>query len=161
MKYTVRRITAQQIDQAVDLFLPFFAEGAYKDLTLDMDRAFETFSHILQNEGYFALVAYDEDDNPVGGHIFGVESQFTVEPVAMCVLFYIQPEHRRGGCAKTLVDVSNALCDNLGVGIFYTSSTGGFDDDGVNERAFTMLMKRNGFEHVGSFLRRVNPNVKS
>jgi hypothetical protein len=44
-----------------------------------------------------------------------------------------------------MLDFALELCKDKGAKMLYSSSTGGFDDDGRNARAYNALLRRSGF----------------
>ena len=72
------------------------------------------------------------------------------ETVALCVNFYV--DDGCSDCSQILLDAGIKICQARGAKLAWQSSTAGFSDNGVNERAFRMFLKRNGFREVGTFL---------
>lgn len=130
----------------------FFKESNWGHMTLDPDRIRESLIHILTNQSFIVVVAVDDNGIPAGFVIWSLENPWTIEKQALMVLFYVRPEYRTGGTASKVLDLSLDLCKNAGAKMFFSSSTAGFDDGGVNERAFTLLLKRRGFKGLGTFL---------
>ena len=159
MSYTVRFATKADIQKAVEFGYQFHSESSYRDMKFSFDNAFYSLEYMIDAEDFHVLVA-ECDGTIVGLYIFGVENPWTIEKVAMCVIFYIDPQHRGKACACALLDKAEEICNNDDIALFYTSSTAGFDDGGVNERAFTGLMQRYGFKNVGSYLIKEYSNGK-
>lgn len=150
MKY--RKATLEDAALVVHCGRDFFRESNWGHMTLDDDRIRETLIHMLTNDAFIVCVAETDEGIPAGFVIWCLENPWTVEMQALMVLFYIRPQYRSGGTASNLLDLSLELCQNGGAKMFFASSTAGFDDGGVNERAFTLLLKRRGFDGLGTFL---------
>ena len=102
----------------------------------------------------FHVVALAEvDGTPAGFCVFGVNKVTgRLEYEALMTWFYVRKSHRCGMMATQLLDYSMKLCKDKGAKYFFASSTAGFDDGGLNERAFTALLRRKGFSVLGSIL---------
>ncbi len=139
------------IDQYVEIHEQFFRESIYRDLTFNPHKTRESIVAMLcDSDCELNVVTYCE--TIVAFHEFAFENPWMDEEVALCVNFYIAPDHRHSKCSQMLLDFSSAICDSRGAKFEWASSTAGFADNGCNERAYRMLLKRNGFREIGSFL---------
>ena len=154
--YTERVQDLFNLDALVDAHEIFFNESIYKDLTWNRENARQSIENMIRSdeEEVIALFALDNDckSEVVGFFEYGYDSAWMDEEVAMCVNFYIVPWHHSGHCSQKLLDLGTSLCQDRGAKLAWQSSTAGFSDNGVNERAFRMFLKRNGFEEVGALL---------
>ena len=130
----------------------FFNERIYRTMTFDPIRTLATITAMMMDSDTHSLYATDEDGYIGGFFEFGFERPWMAEEVMMCINFYIVPEHRRGDCSQMLMDKALEICKNRGAKLVWASSTAGFSDNGCNERAFKMFLKRNRFREVGTFL---------
>ena len=99
------------------------------------------------------------DDMPaliavVGGDIIGIAAWnydhiCTKEPMGMGFMFYIHPDARRTPVGVKLMDMAIEQARQDGACGLYFSSTAGFDDDGLNERLFSNMLFRKGFDYIG------------
>lgn len=121
-------------------------------MTLSTENIYASLAHMLSNPLAVMVIAEDQHGLPVGFSLWQLENPWTVEHMALMVLFYVRPHARNLKLASDLLDYSMQLCQDKGAKMFYASSTAGFDDGGANERAFTALLKRKGFKVIGSFL---------
>jgi len=122
-----------------------FAESNFNGkLTFSPHNTVESLYGMLQGDGYIILIA-SKDGVDCGFCIWAIDKSWTVEGIAIEVLFYINPEYRRGGISKALLQESIKMCDNAGVVFMYSSSTAGFKDGGINARAYNMLFGSCGF----------------
>lgn len=114
---------------------------------------YQDFADAIGSSSHFVAVAYDEADMIAGFAIWGVGKVFArSSKEALMTFFYTRKAHRNLKLSDQLLDYSINLCKDMGAKTFFASSTGGFADDGKNERAFTALLKRRGFEVLGSIL---------
>lgn len=150
--YSVRFATHDDLDQIVALHEKYFYESSYAKFTFSYSKTLATFMAILADTDHLFLVAKTPEGQSVGYAILAFDSPFMDEEIAILTYFYIHPDHRRKKCSQMVLDFALELCEHKGAKAGYASSTAGFPDNGVNERAFRMLLKRNGFNHVGSFL---------
>lgn len=127
----------------------FMAESNWLGpLTLSTENIYRTLLHMIEDPDTVVVVAYD-DQGDVGGFTFwGLENPWTVEKVAIEVLFYVRPASRKNNMAKTMLDFAVNLCKDMGARLLYSSSTAGFDDDGRNARAYNALLRRQGFKEL-------------
>lgn len=140
------------IDALVDIHREFFHESLYRRFTWDEKRARESILHMMCDSDFETVIAITDEGQIAGFFTFAFERPWMVEEVALCVNFYVLPEFRRGKCSQMMLDFGTEICQNRGAGLSWMSSTAGFSDNGCNERAFRMLLKRNGFREVGTFL---------
>lgn len=115
-------------------------------LTLSTENIYRTLLAMLEDPDTIVVVGYD-DNGDVGGFTFwGLENPWTVEKVAIEILFYVRPESRKANMARQMLDFAINLCKDKGARLLYSSSTAGFDDDGRNARAYNALLRRQGFK---------------
>jgi GNAT superfamily N-acetyltransferase len=100
---------------------------------------------MVDNSNTVLVVAYDDEGKVAGFTIWALENPWTVEKMGLEVLFYVRPEARKSKLAKHMLDFAIELCKDRGAKMLYSSSTGGFDDDGRNARAYNALLRRSGF----------------
>lgn len=139
----------------------FFEESLYRVMKYDPEKAEISFLSMMMDSDFELLVAFTEEDEVAGYSVFAFENPWMAEEVALGVLFYVMPEHRRSQCSQMLVDAETEICQNRGAKLSFTSSTAGFADNGCNEIAYTRLRKRNGFVGLGTFLVREFGNEQS
>lgn len=130
----------------------FFKEGAYRNLTFMPEKTYDTILAMMSNSDFYYLVARDESGEPCGWFNFAFENPWMAEEVMLCVNFYVASEHRRGLCSQLMMDMAIKICQDRGAKLVWMSSTAGFSDNGCNERAFRMFLKRNRFRECGTFL---------
>jgi GNAT superfamily N-acetyltransferase len=122
-----------------------FAESNFNGkLTFSPHNTSESFYEMLQCDSYIILIA-SKDGVDCGFCIWAIDKSWTLEGIAIEVLFYINPEYRGGQISKMLLQESIKMCDNKGVVFMYSSSTAGFKDGGINARAYNMLFGSCGF----------------
>lgn len=152
-----RKDNIAAIDQFVEIHRMFFAESIYRDLTFNEHKTRATIVSMLCDSDFElnVITVVDRDhgnERIVGFHEFAFESPWMDEEIALCVNFYIAPDYRRSECSQMLLDFSAAICHSRGAKFEWASSTAGFADNGCNERAYKMLLKRNRFREIGTFL---------
>jgi GNAT superfamily N-acetyltransferase len=130
----------------------FFEESNWRGLTLSKANIYNTLFSVLSREDFICLLAETEEGFPAGFVIWGIENPWTIEKQAMMSMFYIRKRYRNGKLSTKLLEASIKECKNAGAKLFFSSSTAGFDDNGVNERMFTVLLKRQGFSRLGTIL---------
>lgn len=130
----------------------FFHESVYRSMTWDGERAEQSILSMMCDSDFEVIVARDETGEPAGFFEFGFERPWMKEEVMLCVNFYVAPAYRRGQCSQMLLDAGMEICKYRGAKLVWASSTAGFSDNGCNERAFRMFLKRNGFRESGTFL---------
>lgn len=142
----IRPATPQDFDFIMECSKQFFAESNYGKLTWDEEKAKE-ICEILTDGRCFCLIAEGQ-----GFVAWTHERYWTVEEVAHIFLFYVKSECRNGKIALQLAFAMDNILLEHRIAMCYASSTGGFDDGGINERAFTRLFSRVGYKNMGSFL---------
>lgn len=157
--YKIRQATPEDIAAIAHAGRDFFAESNWHGLQLSSERIYSSLAYMLSNENFVMVLAETERGMPAGFSFWQLENPWTVELMALMVLFYVRPDHRNAQLANGLLDYSLDLCKDKGAKMFYASSTAGFNDAGANERAFTALLRRKGFNVVGSFLCKGGKNV--
>lgn len=142
----VRPAKHEEVNAIFDLTKKFYDESNWK-IEINFEKSINTFHYLIDSEDNVFLVV--EDNNEITGFaIWGIENPWTIEKIAIDILFYIAPKKRNFNTANKLLNESIEKCKNLGAKIFYTSSTAGFDDNGKNARAYNMLYKKNGFSEI-------------
>lgn len=153
MTYSVKSVRSfGAIDALVEAHHVFFMESVYRDLTWRPDKMYQTLANMMMDSDYEVIVAYTEDGKVAGFFEFGFDSPCMDEEVALCVYFYVLPEYRDAECSQMLMDFGTEICQNRGAKFLWASSTAGFSDNGCNERAYKLFLKRNGFTEIGTFL---------
>lgn len=127
----------------------FFQKSIYKRFTWNPVNAMETILAMANDDDYEIIVSHC-DGEIVGFFEFATENPWMDEKVALCVNFYVDEGHAI--CSQFMLDAGRKICQAKGAKLIWQSSTAGFADNGVNERAFKMFLKRNGFREVGTFL---------
>lgn len=157
--YTIRLATPEDIAAITHAGRDFFTESNWQGMTLSTENIYSSLAYMLSQPGFVMVIAETPEGLPAGFAFWQLENPWTVELMALMVLFYVRPEHRNASLANSLLDYSLTLCKDKGAKMFYASSTAGFNDGGKNERAFTALLRRKGFSVVGSFLCKGGSNV--
>ena len=157
--YKIRQATPEDIAAIAHAGRDFFAESNWHGLQLSSERIYSSLAYMLSNENFVMVLAETAQGLPAGFSFWQLENPWTVELMALMVLFYVRPDHRNAQVANGLLDYSLQLCQDKGAKMFYSSSTAGFNDAGANERAFTALLKRRGFKTTGAFLCKGGQNV--
>lgn len=153
MTYSVKSVrSGAAIPALVEAHHEFFKESVYRNMTWDADKMYGTLLGMMQDSDFEVLVAYAEDGSVAGFFEFAFESPCMKEEVALCIYFYILPKYRDAECSQMLLDFGTEICQNRGAKFLWKSSTAGFSDNGCNERAYKMFLKRNGFKEIGTFL---------
>jgi GNAT superfamily N-acetyltransferase len=156
MTYLVKDVRgAAEAKSLVEIHKCFFHESLYRDMTFDPVRAEQSILSMMMDSDFHVLVAYVDgqpERGPVGFFEFAFENPWMAEEVMLCVNFYVLGQHRRGQCSQMLMDKALEICKYRGAKLVWASSTAGFSDNGCNERAFRMFLKRNRFREVGTFL---------
>jgi GNAT superfamily N-acetyltransferase len=153
MTYSVKDARdAKLANELVAVHEQFFYESIYRSMTFDPIRTTQSILAMMSDSDFHVLVAQTETGEIAGFFEFAFENPWMVEEVALCVNFYVRPEHRRGECSQILMDRGQKICKDRGAKLVWASSTAGFSDNGCNERAFRMFLKHNGFRDVGTFL---------
>jgi GNAT superfamily N-acetyltransferase len=130
----------------------FFREGMYRNMTFSPERTQATIEAMMLDSDTHSLYCIAPDGEIGGFFEFGFERPWMVEEVMLCINFYVVDRHRRGECSQMLMDSALKICKDRGAKLVWASSTAGFSDNGCNERAFRMFLKRNRFREVGTFL---------
>lgn len=121
-------------------------------LTLDKDKIYSTLLHMYNDPNHILAVAFEEEGTSYkrlqGFTMWSLENPWTVEKIAIEILFYVNPEYRGKNVAKPLLDFAVNICENKGARMLYSSSTAGFDDDGRTARAYNILLRRAGFKEL-------------
>lgn len=130
----------------------FFEESIYRSMTFSPERTLATIKGMMLDTDTHSLYCVAPDGEIGGFFEFGFERPWMAEEVMLCINFYIVPKHRRGECSQMLMDKALQICQDRGAKLVWASSTAGFSDNGCNERAFRMFLKRNRFREVGTFL---------
>lgn len=126
--------------------------GVYTRTPLIDQELYQDLADYIASPNHVVALA-EVDGVPAGFCVFGVgKVTGRREYEALMTWFYVRKSHRSGHLATELLDYSMKLCKDKGAKYFFASSTAGFDDGGLNERAFTALLRRNGFSVLGSIL---------
>lgn len=139
-------------ENLVDVHGAFFNESIYRSMTFSPERTLATIQAMMLDSDTHSLYCVAPDGEIGGFFEFGFERPWMVEEVMLCINFYVLPAHRRGKCSQMLMDKALEICKDRGAKLVWASSTAGFSDNGCNERAFRMFLKRNRFREVGTFL---------
>lgn len=151
--YKIRQATPEDIAALAICGREFDAEGGVYTRTRLIDA--ELYRDLAQYVAcpYHVVVLAEKDGVPAGFSVWGINKVTgRLEKEALLTWFYIRKSHRCAEVATQLLDYSIALCKDGGAKYFFASSTAGFDDGGLNERAFTALLRRKGFSVLGSLL---------
>lgn len=151
--YKIRPATAEDIAALAICGREFDEEGGvYTRTPLIDEELYQDLAHYVACPSHVVVLA-ELDGVPAGFCIFGI-SKVTGrrEYESLMTWFYVRPAHRSAQVANRLLDYSLTLCKDKGAKYFFASSTAGFDDGGLNERAFTALLRRKGFSVLGSIL---------
>lgn len=143
---------AKKARNLVEVHRAFFNESLYRDMTFDPDRTEETIMAMMMDSDTHSLYSVAPDGDIAGFFEFGFESPWMVEEVMLCINFFVTPAHRNKECSQMLLDAALKICKDRDAKLVWASSTAGFSDNGCNERAFRMFLKRNRFREVGTFL---------
>ncbi len=130
----------------------FFNESIYRAMTFSPERTEATITGMMLDSDTHSLYCVAPDGEIGGFFEFGFERPWMAEEVMLCINFYITRPRRRGKCSQMLMDKALEICKDRGAKLVWASSTAGFSDNGCNERAFRMFLKRNRFREVGTFL---------
>lgn len=153
MTYSVKDIRdAKLAKNLVAIHQAFFEESIYRDMTFDPVRAEQSILAMMMDSDYHSLYCANEEGDIAGFFEFAFENPWMAEEVMLCVNFYVAPEYRGSQCSQMLMDSALKICKDRGAKLVWASSTAGFSDNGCNERAFRMFLKRNRFREVGTFL---------
>lgn len=127
----------------------FFNESNWFDkMTLCKKNIRKTMIAMHNDPNSLVVVAYDDKNGFVGFTLWGLQNPWTVEKIAIEDLFYIRKSARKSKIAQAMLDFSIKACQDKGAKLLYSSSTAGFDDNGVNARAFNILLKKTGFSEI-------------
>jgi hypothetical protein len=153
MMYSVdsERSAASAIE-LVDAHEAFFRESIYRTMTFDPVKTGNTLYAMMCDSDTYVLVARDQFGKIAGFFEFGFESPWMAEEVMLCINFFVIKEYRTGICSQLLMDAALKICKDRSAKLVWASSTAGFSDNGCNERAFRMFLKRNRFREMGTFL---------
>lgn len=143
---------ARHAKNLVAIHEAFFNESIYRTMTFDSIRTLSTIVGMMMDSDTYSLYAATSDGEIAGFFEFGFERPWMKEEVMLCINFYIVPEYRGDECSQMLMDKALEICQDRGAKLVWASSTAGFSDNGCNERAFRMFLKRNRFREVGTFL---------
>src|SRR5882762_4462535 len=144
MTFSVKDIRdARIVKNLIDVHHAFFREGMYRHLTFDPARVEKTLLSMMLDSDTHSLYAVKEDGEIGGFFEFCFERPWMTEEVMLCINFYIVPNHRNGECSQMLMDKALEICKNRDAKLVWASSTAGFSDNGCNERAFKLFVKRN------------------
>jgi len=145
---TVRQATIADLEYLCMEAGRFFCESNFlRCMTFSPDNTVYSMAAMIESDEHEVLIIQHEGVD-CGFAIWGYDKAWTVERIAIEILFYISPAYRRDGVAKRLLQESVNVCDNAGVKLMYSTSTAGFDDNGVNARAYNMLFKSCGFNEM-------------
>lgn len=150
--YWARFANKADVDGLLELHRRYFAESSYRAFTFNDRKARDTIEATMDHPDYLYLVVVTPDGELAGYATVALDSPFMDETIAIVTYLYTASEHRNKHCSQSLLDFVLELCEHKGAKSVYASSTAGFSDNGVNERAFRMFLKRNQFNHIGSFL---------
>lgn len=149
----IRKPTQEDFGSLYHMARCFYMEGAYRDFTFDRDRCIETVRALC--DGTLEAAMAEWEGIPIGFAAWSYERHCTVEPIGMAFLFYVTNAARGTPAARMLRDHMDKRAGEAGCAAFYIASTAGFNDNGANQKLFTNLFKKNGFEVVGTFMRKV------
>ena len=156
---TIRRATAEDIPQMVDIGENFFSESNFLDgLTIDQEQGAYTFGYMIAAEDQEVLVAVEED-KLIGFIIFDVTRYYTKELISHLFLFYVLPAWRGTRVGLDLLQKAEAIATERGAKRIYCSSTAGFSDDGKMDQKLLDFYKRCGYAELGCFVMKGLGNV--
>lgn len=157
--FSVRKATSADAGDLTFCHKFYFDESSYREFTWSGEKTLEYFETVLNNPEFEVILATDDASGNIAGYaVIGFDSPFMVEEIAILSYFYIMPPHRGFYCSQMLLDFACKLCEHRNAKFFYASNTAGFPDNGVNERAFGMLLQRSGFKVKGSLFIREHPH---
>lgn len=146
----VTRMTLADVDNILENIYPaYFAEAVYNKLTPSMENARITVSEYAKAWAYVAK----EDDKVIGlavadaGRTFYEEVEFDIN------MFYVHPDYRGSGVARSLRDVLLATADALGAKVVYTACLSGISEG--NEKLYMNLWAKKDFQKLGTVMIRI------
>lgn len=108
---------------------------------------------IISQDDQYLMVA--EKDNKIVGFIsFDVVRYYTRYLVSHLFLLYVDKAHRGKAVAAKMIQKATDEAKRHGARYFYGSSTAGFRDNGRNDKALSLIYKRQNFEENGFFVRK-------
>ncbi|MCK5607365.1 GNAT family N-acetyltransferase [Candidatus Pacearchaeota archaeon] len=145
------------IREATEEDLPFIAHagrdfmvdsGWIQNLTLSNENIYSTLLFMVKDPNTVIVAAYEDNGDVAGFTMWHLENPWTVEKIAVEILFYIRPASRNMNIAKELLKSAIELCKHEDARLFYSASTASFNDGGRNARAFNALLRRQGFKEI-------------
>lgn len=137
----------EHLDELVPMIGRDAAEGSYAHLEFDPDITRETVADFIDRSTRTLLLAVGRQD--ILGFIAGQLSRSLIGPdvVAEEVAFYVRPEYRGGRTAVLLArDFSRWAVQHDARRIVMGNAAG------MNDKAYTKLLKRFGFQQMGSIM---------
>lgn len=158
--YSVRKATAGDAGDLTFCHKFYFDESNFRHFTWRADKTLEYFETALNHPEFDVTVAVEDKTGQIAGYaVVAYDSSFMDEEIAVFAYFYVMPGYRGFQCSQMILDFACKLCEHRNAKFFFASNTAGFPDNGVNERAFGMLLSRSGFKPIGSFYIREHPHA--
>lgn len=143
--------TYADIEDIENLLYPhYFEESTYSDLTYDPEMTRKTITSWIPETCILARV----DGVLVGVLAMYFTRTYYKEYEGDVVIFYVHPDYRGAGVGRGLVNALKEVSDKLGAAVVYTSSGSGMGEE--NNKLYTNLFKKVGFEELGTELIRKN-----
>lgn len=139
------------MEQIVDIHKQYFHESFYREFEWREKKCISFITDCLINPDVEILIV-EHCGCIIGYAIMVFTDRFQDEVVAMGDSFYILADRRDGKCSQLLLDFCLEICYSRSAKQLHYSSAAGFPDNGCNERAFRMLLKRNQFRILGTSL---------
>ena len=146
----VSRMTIDDVDNILDNIYPaYFSEAVYNKLTPSLTNARLTVSEWANTWAFVAK----EEGKVVGlavadaGRTFYEEIEFDIN------MFYVHPDYRGSGVARSLRDVLVATADALGAKVIYTACLSGISE--ANEKLYMNLWAKKAFQKLGTVMIRI------
>lgn len=143
--------THDDLNDILDLLYPsYFDESVYSGLEYDPIATRRTVESWLDEIVILARV---------DGQLAGIVSMYFIQTFykqAECdvVMFYVRPDYRGTGVARSLVNAIVMMADKNKAAVVYTTSGSGMN--GNNNQLYINLFKKFGFKDLGAELIRIN-----
>lgn len=151
--YVVRRAGKADIDQLVELGARFYQESNFLGgLTMSKKNYRRTIEPYLDCELVASIVA-DRDGEIVGYlHIYA-QDDYTEELVGEVYQFYVTPEYRGSGVARSLVEMAQVQYAQWGVKRSYVEAAPGMDNE-QHLATFRNLWGKFGYQQIGIVMKK-------
>ena len=149
----IREAGVLDITPIIDFLRPYHGESMFgkRGRVIDEDRLLETIGGAVLQDEWIVLVSLD--DIGVNGVILAQTGYTFYQDLEMDIdLFYVSPDARGTGVSRMLVEEIINVAKNKKIGIIYCGCHSNMSDGGKNNKLYTNLFKKYGFEVTGTNL---------